>query len=224
MTDQTLAQLSNLAIYSAMAVLTLAMIADAVYLSRLVPAREAAKESARERELVTAGGATGTEAGTYLLIAPGSEATAEPGETVIRLPTDVATIVGRWAVDGEGDMPAVRELQAALTLEQTGADGTGLPQPDPRVADELSWFEKLRVWMRAFPPAQRDLAFQQQFAPLGLFDTDSPYVDPDPALPADTRLWAALQAASGGVWRGAVYDADRIIRLLDAGQRALAKD
>ena len=57
MTDQTLAQLSNLAIYSAMVVLTLAMIADAVYLARLVPAREAAQESARERELVTAGGA-----------------------------------------------------------------------------------------------------------------------------------------------------------------------
>ena len=47
---------------------------------------------------------------------------------------------------------------------------------------------------------------------------------PDPDLPSDTRLWAALQAASGGVWRGAVYDADRIIRLLEAGQRALSKD
>jgi cytochrome c-type biogenesis protein CcsB len=57
MTDQTLAQLSNLAIYSAMAVLTLAMLADAVYLARLVPAREAARETSRERELVAAGGA-----------------------------------------------------------------------------------------------------------------------------------------------------------------------
>ena len=57
MTDQTLAQLSNLAIYSAMAVLTLAMLADAVYLARLVPAREAAREAEREREreLVGAG-------------------------------------------------------------------------------------------------------------------------------------------------------------------------
>ena len=58
MTDQTLAQLSNLAIYSAMVVLTLAMLADAVYLARLVPAREADRETALERELVTAGGAT----------------------------------------------------------------------------------------------------------------------------------------------------------------------
>ena len=32
----------------------------------------------------------------------------------------------------------------------------------------------------------------------------------DPALPADTRLWAALQAACGGTWGGCVYDADTI--------------
>ena len=29
---------------------------------------------------------------------------------------------------------------------------------------------------------------------------------PDPNLPADTRLWALLQQASGGVWAGCVYD------------------
>ena len=43
---------------------------------------------------------------------------------------------------------------------------------------------------------------------------------PDPELPDDTRLWAALQNASGGSWRGAVYDVDRIVRLLEAGLRA----
>jgi xylonate dehydratase len=43
----------------------------------------------------------------------------------------------------------------------------------------------------------------------------------DPALPDDTRLWAALQNASGGSWRGSVYDVDRIVRLLEAGRRAL---
>ena len=59
MTDQSLAQLSNLAIYSAMVVLTLAMLADAVYLARLVPAREAKRETARERELVPAGAVDG---------------------------------------------------------------------------------------------------------------------------------------------------------------------
>jgi putative YjhG/YagF family dehydratase len=43
----------------------------------------------------------------------------------------------------------------------------------------------------------------------------------DPQLPDDTRLWAALQAASGGTWRGCVYDVDRIIQLLEAGKKAL---
>ena len=46
----------------------------------------------------------------------------------------------------------------------------------------------------------------------------------DPELPADTRLWAALQDASGGPWNGAVYDVDRIVRLLEAGRRALGEE
>ncbi|MEW6125989.1 MAG: YjhG/YagF family D-xylonate dehydratase [Acidobacteriota bacterium] len=48
-----------------------------------------------------------------------------------------------------------------------------------------------------------------------------PDIRTDPALPADTRLWAALQNASGGPWRGSVYDVDRIIRVIEAGLRAL---
>jgi hypothetical protein len=49
-----------------------------------------------------------------------------------------------------------------------------------------------------------------------------PSLAPDPGLPDDTRLWAALQAASGGIWRGSVYDVDRIVELLEAGKSALA--
>jgi dihydroxyacid dehydratase/phosphogluconate dehydratase len=45
---------------------------------------------------------------------------------------------------------------------------------------------------------------------------------PHPALPGDTRLWAALQQASGGTWGGAVYDVDRIIEMLEAGRRAIS--
>ena len=47
-----------------------------------------------------------------------------------------------------------------------------------------------------------------------------PGLSPDPRLPTDTRLWAALQRASGGTWGGCVYDADRIIKLLEAGIQA----
>ncbi|MCB0146295.1 MAG: dihydroxy-acid dehydratase, partial [Caldilineaceae bacterium] len=48
-----------------------------------------------------------------------------------------------------------------------------------------------------------------------------PDLAPDPGLPADTRLWAALQQASGGIWRGCIYDVDRIVEVLEAGRRAL---
>ena len=37
---------------------------------------------------------------------------------------------------------------------------------------------------------------------------------PHPSLPDDTRLWAALTQASGGVWGGCVYDADAIVARL----------
>ena len=40
---------------------------------------------------------------------------------------------------------------------------------------------------------------------------------PHPALPDDTRLWAALVQASGGVWGGCVYDADAVIAQLARG-------
>ena len=41
-----------------------------------------------------------------------------------------------------------------------------------------------------------------------------PDLAPDPRLPDDTRLWAALQNASGGSWGGCVYDVDEIIKRL----------
>jgi putative YjhG/YagF family dehydratase len=42
-----------------------------------------------------------------------------------------------------------------------------------------------------------------------------PDLAPDPDLPDDTRLWAALQNASGGTWGGCVYDVDAIVSRLD---------
>jgi dihydroxyacid dehydratase/phosphogluconate dehydratase len=41
-----------------------------------------------------------------------------------------------------------------------------------------------------------------------------PDLGPDPRLPAHTRLWAALQEASGGAWGGCVYDVDAVIAAL----------
>lgn len=45
----------------------------------------------------------------------------------------------------------------------------------------------------------------------------------DPDLPEDTRLWAALQAVSGGVWGGCVYDTEAVIRALGGGDATKEK-
>jgi putative YjhG/YagF family dehydratase len=37
---------------------------------------------------------------------------------------------------------------------------------------------------------------------------------PDPALPRETRLWAALQDVSGGTWGGCVFDTEAILQAL----------
>jgi putative YjhG/YagF family dehydratase len=42
-----------------------------------------------------------------------------------------------------------------------------------------------------------------------------PDLTPHHELPEDTRLWAALVQASGGVWGGCVYDVDKIIEKLE---------
>jgi len=41
-----------------------------------------------------------------------------------------------------------------------------------------------------------------------------PDLRPNPDLPEDTRLWAALQNISGGTWGGCVYDVDKIMERL----------
>ena len=52
--------------------------------------------------------------------------------------------------------------------------------------------------------------------------TPHPSLSPDPLLPDDTRLWAALQAVGGGTWGGCVFDVDKIVATLSAGTRTLS--
>lgn len=59
---------------------------------------------------------------------------------------------------------------------------------------------------RMFGPSWGDEELQRR--PL------RPDLRPREDLPRDTRLWAALQDVSGGVWGGCVYDVDRICTLL----------
>jgi hypothetical protein len=130
--------------------------------------------------------ATGTVARSFLLVPPRWDGDTPDDATLIRFPTSVATIVGRWAIDGGADMPQVSEMQRGLTLTPT-ARASGVPEPDPEVAEDLRFFEQLRTWMRAFPPATRDRAYQERFEPLGLLAPTSPYRDPDAGLAAALR-------------------------------------
>jgi len=52
--------------------------------------------------------------------------------------------------------------------------------------------------------------------------TQRPDLAPDPLLPDATRLWAALQQASGGTWGGCVYDVDAIADAILRGSTASA--
>ena len=48
-----------------------------------------------------------------------------------------------------------------------------------------------------------------------------PDLHADKDLPEDTRLWAALQDIGGGAWGGCVYETEKILRVLEAGKKAL---
>lgn len=120
--------------------------------------------------------ATGSEAGSFLLVPPGWEdSTGGEGvpedATVIRFPTRIGTIVGRWAVAGEDDLPAVHALQDALTLTQTResfAPAAGVPAVEPEASEALTFFERMRVWSQAFPPAEHDGRTLATYEPIGL--------------------------------------------------------
>ncbi|HEX3801116.1 MAG TPA: YjhG/YagF family D-xylonate dehydratase [Verrucomicrobiae bacterium] len=51
-----------------------------------------------------------------------------------------------------------------------------------------------------------------------------PGLAPNAKLPDDTRIWAALQSASGGTWGGCVFDAERIVEVIEAGLNSREKN
>lgn len=124
--------------------------------------------------------ATGTGAGDYLLVPSDWTGDAPHDTTVIRFPTTVASIVGRWAVSSDDDLPAVHALQDEMTLTPLDSDAIpkGLVEPDSAVPGEVLFWEKLRVWSHQFPPAPRDVELQSSYAGIGVTEVGrSPYRD-----------------------------------------------
>ena len=129
--------------------------------------------------------ATGTGQGRFLLVGPGDTTEAPDGLQLVRSPTGVMMIAGRVQVDGAADAPAVHALQDQFTLAPLHGDAgqvPGLPDPDPRVGDDLSWWETFRIRLAAFPPPAADAPLLAIAETLGLTAADSPFIDPDPLL------------------------------------------
>lgn len=133
--------------------------------------------------------ATGTGEGEFLLAADGWAGETGAGLRLVSAPSGICMIVGRLQVDGEADLPAVHALQDQFTLTPLSVrDGgrapatPGVPKPDPRVREDLQWWERFRVALIAFPPPQADAPFVEQAASLGATAAESPYVNPDPDL------------------------------------------
>jgi hypothetical protein len=133
--------------------------------------------------------ATGTGEASYLL-AP-EDWTGEPpaGVELLSVPSGVFSIIGRVQVDGEADLPAAHALQDQFTLTPlSAADGDSdgelgnVGTPDPRVGEQLAWWEQCRVNLAAFPPPAADAPFLALATQFGLTATESPYRDPDPGL------------------------------------------
>lgn len=145
--------------------------------------------------------ATGTAAAHYLLASHDYQGAAPAGMPVVRTPSGIFAIIGRIAVAGAADLPAVHALQDQFTLTplrvfQGGAapkPAAAIPQPDPRVRPELAWWEALRVALAAFPPPAADAPFLALCAKFGLTAAESPFINLAGALAE--LLVAGQQAA-----------------------------
>jgi hypothetical protein len=106
------------------------------------------------------------------------------GAAPIEVPSDLALIVGRVQVDGEADLPAVHAVQDGFEITPAPGSGAGdgAPHADPRVAEELAFWERFRVYLRRFPPPPADTLFVELARAAGLLDEESPFIDADTAL------------------------------------------
>lgn len=147
--------------------------------------------------------ATGTSEGEFLLAADNWAGEAPVGMRLVSAPTGIFMIVGRVQVDDEADLPAVHAVQDQFTLTPLNVrDGRpapgmpGAPGPDPRVREDLPWWERLRAALSSFPPPPADARFVEYATRLGAIAVESQYVDPDPALAE-----ALVAGAAAGQWK-----------------------
>lgn len=130
---------------------------------------------------------TGTAEANYLLASADYAGEVPAGMRLVRAPSGIFAIVGRLAVNGAADLPAVFALQEQFTLTPLSVHlggaapdpVPGVPAPDARVRPELRWWEAFRVALAAFPPPPADEALLALCEQIGLTAPASPYINPD---------------------------------------------
>ncbi len=154
---------------------------------------------------VGSAGITGTEPpvpSSYILVPPGWTRRLPVGFVPIEAPTRLLIVTARIALDSPQDADLVHHRQDALRLFPLNPHGPAAPGPPPftsTICEDLRFWEELRMWLAAFPPASAEVEYAHRFAPLGLFDDPSPYVDPDPSLAWSLR--GGLRAGRDGLER-----------------------
>lgn len=180
--------------------------------------------------------ATGTKEAHYLLTSHEYSSEIPAGMQVIHAPTGLFVIVGRLAVNGTADLPAVHALQDQFTLTplsvyQGGpapATVSGVPQADPGVGEALKWWEEFRVALAAFPPPVADAPFLAICKELGLLASKSPYINPDPELAkilvagqkaAEEKIEELIQSAAKPVngWQNVLHVFDYNLDFFEIG-------
>jgi hypothetical protein len=158
------------------------------------------------------GSATGTAEAEYLLADRDYDGPVPDGMTVVAVPTGCSPSSGgpaqrRGRAAGRPRPPGpVHPHQPGSPYRRSGPRrGRRRPKPDPRVRDELQWWERFRVALAAFPRPPADKQFVALAKRVGATAAESPYVDPDPGL-AEV-LVAGQQAGQAKLeelarWRG----------------------
>jgi hypothetical protein len=133
--------------------------------------------------------ATGTAEAQYLLTARDYDGPVPDAMTVVAAPTGCSPSSGGCSSTARPTCPPSTPSRTSspspLAVRAGGtapAEVAGTPKPDPRVGEELGWWERFRVALAAFPPPPGDAPFLALAERLGATAAESPYVDPDPAL------------------------------------------
>jgi hypothetical protein len=121
--------------------------------------------------------ATGTTGGAFAVAGPGWKGPLPEGVRRVDSPTNAVWLLGRTAVNGEADLPAVHALQDRYTLTPLGGEGErgGAAVPDKAPVsppsdppDALAFFEALNAGLRENPPPAREAALMSLFARIGV--------------------------------------------------------